>query len=138
MHSGASGCVARRSPGASKLSRGFGSSPRSSPAARSRPAVRYILDLSSVEPVPPSEVCSTASSTPEYSSTVFQVQRRGSRGSNPPLYSLSSRRRRYALNPSRFGLVCPSVYLTEPSLAGTPHSGASDGSSPVCLHRDPH
>ncbi len=30
------------------------------------------------------------------------------------------------------------VYLTDPSLAGTPRSGASDGSSLVCLHHDPH
>ncbi len=36
-------------------------------------------------------------------------------------------------------LVRPSVYyLTDPSLAGIPRSGASDRSSPVCLHRDPH
>ncbi len=36
-------------------------------------------------------------------------------------------------------LVRPSVYyLTDPSLAGTPRSGTSDRSSPVCLHHDPH
>ncbi len=45
------GVVVRRSLGASCLG-GFGSSPRSSSAARSRPAVRYFLHLSSVEPVP--------------------------------------------------------------------------------------
>ncbi len=34
---------------------------------------------------------------------------------------------------------CLSVsYLTDPSLAGTPHSGASHRFSLVCLHRDPH
>ncbi len=31
-----------------------------------------------------------------------------------------------------------SVYLTDPSLAGTPRSGASDESSLVCLHRESH
>ncbi len=32
----------------------------------------------------------------------------------------------------------PSVYLTDPFLAGTPRSGASYGSSPVCLHHESH
>ncbi len=34
--------------------------------------------------------------------------------------------------------ICLFVYLTGPPLAGTPRSNASDGSTLVCLHRDPH
>ena len=107
----------------------------SSPAARSRSAVRYILDLPQSSPSLPMER-STASPTPEYSTTVFQVHRGGSN----LLSSFSSRRRRYALNPSRsVSSVCMSpLSLSDPPLAGTPRSGASDGSSLVCLHRESH
>ena len=39
-----------------------------------------------------------------------------------------------SLSPVRLSVV----YLTGPPLAGTPRSGASDGSSLVCLYHDPH
>ncbi len=69
-----------------------------------------------------------ASPTSESSTTVVQVHRGGSN------LLLSSRRRGSTLTQSRPSVV----YLTDPSLAGTPRSGASDGSPLVCLHRDPH
>ncbi len=61
-------------------------------------------------------------------------------GSDPPLGHQSSN---FSLVPTT-GVyphsvpVSLSVYLTDPPLAGTPRSGASDGSSLACLHRDPH
>ncbi len=86
--------------------------------------------LSSVEPFPLLPGRSTASPTSESSTTAVQVHRRGSN----PLSSLSSRRRGSTLTQSRPSVV----YHTDPPVAGTPRSGASDGSSLVCLHRDPH
>ena len=100
----------------------------------SRSATRYILDFPQSSPSFPTKH-STASPTHEYSTMVFQVHRGGSN----PMSSLSSRRRGYTVNQSRLSLVCLYVStLTDPSLAGTPRSIASDRSSPVCLHRDPH
>ncbi len=108
----------------------------SSPTARSRSAVRYILDLPQSSPSLPTER-STASSTHEYSTTVFQVHRGGSN----LLSSFSSRRRGYSLNPSRrsrLSVRLLSLSLSDPPLAGNPRSDASDGSSLVCLHRESH
>ena len=73
--------------GLSKLSRGFVFGwlvAPLSPTARSRPTFRYILDLPQSSPSLPA-ARSMASPTPEYSTTVFQVHRRGSN----PLSSLS-------------------------------------------------
>ncbi len=108
----------------------------SSPTTCSRSAVRYILDLPQSSPSPSTER-SKASPTPEHSTRVFQVDRGGSNLLSP----FPSRRRGYTLNPSRRSRlpVCLlSLSLSDPSLAGTPRSVANDGSSPVCLHRDPH
>ncbi len=134
---GVSGCV-RRSLGA-WLSRGIVFSwliAPSSHTARSRSAVHYILDLPQSSPSLSMER-STASPTPEYSTTVFQVHHGGSN----LLSSFPSRRRGYTLNPSRrsrLSISLLSLFLSDPSLAGNPRSVASDGSSLVCLHRDPH
>ncbi len=106
---GASGCVVRRRSLGASLSclGGFGSSPRSSPAARSWPAVRYFLDFPQSSPSL-SAARSTASPTPEYSTTAFQVHRGGS---NPlsPLFP-SSRRRGSVFDQSR---SCMSVCLPD-------------------------
>ncbi len=102
-----------------------------SSAACSRPAVRYILDFPQSSLSLP-EARSTASPTSEYSTTVFQVHRGGS---NPlsPLFP-SSRRRGSVFDQS---WSISSVCLTDrPFLAGS--SGASYGSTPVCLHHESH
>ncbi len=83
---------------------------------------------------------STASTTPEYSTTAFQVPRGGS---NP--LSLSSLASLFPSCPDAGGLSSfspgpsrPSVDLTDPSLAGTPRPGASYGSFLACLHHESH
>ncbi len=77
-----------------------------SPPARSRPAVRYILDLPQSSLSRPS-ARSTASPTPEYSTTVFQVHRRGR---NPP-----------------------SISLPRPDVGGTPSTRPGSSRLSVCL-----
>ncbi len=125
----------RRSLGASRMSRGFVWLIAPSPAAaRSRPAVHYFLDFPQSSPSL-SAARSMASPTPEYSTTAFQVHRGGS---NPLLYLLSSL---HVPTPGvcpRSVPVRPSVYLTDPSLAGTPRPGASYGSFLACLHHESH
>ena len=111
------------------LSRGFSSARRPVSDGASPFAVRYTLDFPQSSPVL-SPGRSTASPTSESSTTAVQVHRGGSN----PLSSLSSRRRGSNLTQSRLSVV----YLTDPPLAGTKRSGASDGSPLVCLHRDPH
>ncbi len=126
--------VRRASKSSGWLSRGFvfGWLVAPSPDARSRSAVRYILDLPQSSPSL-SAGRSTASPTPEYSTTVFQVHRGGS---NP---SRLSSRPVVGDTPSISPRSVSSVCLPDrPSLAGTPRSGASDGSSPVCLRRESH
>ncbi len=129
------GVVVHRSFRASCL-RGFGSSPRSSSAARSRPAVRYFLDLSSVEPVP---LCGTLHGFP-YSRVFYNGVSAPPRGQqSSSIFSLpfvptpGVRVQSVPVRP-----VCLSVYLTDPFLAGTPYSGGSYGSSLVCLHHESH
>ncbi len=78
---------------------------------------------------------STASPTPEYSTTAFQVHRGGS---NPPSSSPLIPMPGVRLQTVPVRPVCLSVYLTDPSLARTPRSGASYGSSLVCLHHESH
>ena len=117
------------SSGLSKLSRGFlfGSS------AQLRWRVPLPGPLYSGLPQPSPSLspgCSTASPTAESSTTVGQVHRGGSNS----LSSLLSRRRGSTLTQSRQSVV----YLTNPPLTRTPRSRGSDGSLPVCLHRDPH
>ncbi len=128
---GASGSSSpSKSRGLSRLSRGFGWLVSPSPmAARSRPAVRYFLDFPQSSPSL-SAARSTASPTPEYSTTVFQVHRGGSN----PLFPL------FPSCPDAGGpsSLSPSVYLTDPSLAGTPRSGTSYGSFLACLHHESH
>ncbi len=120
----------------SQLSRGFRLVAPSPPAAaRSRPAVRYILDFPQSSPSL-SAARSMASPTPEYSTMAFQVHRGGS---NSLVLSLSLSLSSFPVTggPSPFR-PSPSVCLTDPSLAGTPHSGASYGSLLACLHRESH
>ncbi len=125
-----------KSPGLSKLSRGFsGWLVAPSLTTHPRSAVRYILDLPQSSPSLPMER-STASPTPESSTTVFQVHCGGSN----PLSSLSlSRPDVGGLSSISPGQSRLSVCLPDrPFLAGTLRSGASDGSSLVCLHRESH
>ncbi len=101
----------------------------------SRSAARYVLDFPQSSPSFPTGH-STASPTPEYSTTVFQVHRGGS---NP--MSLSSRpdvRGTPSISPGSCLVYLSVSSLIDPTLAGTPRSGASDGSSLVCLHRESH
>ncbi len=101
-------------------------------AARSRPAVRYFLDLSSVEPVP---LCGTLHGFP-YSRVFYNGVSGPPRGQQSPYpLSLSSFPDTGGLSSFRPG---PSVCLTDPSLAGTLRSGASYGSFLACLHHDSH
>ncbi len=103
---------------------GFGSSPRSSPVApHSRPAVRYFLDLSSVEPIP---LCNTLHGFP-YSRVFYNGVSGPPQGQqSSSIFSWSSFRPDPGGPSSNSpGPSCPSVYLTDPSLAGTPRSGAS-------------
>ncbi len=106
---------ASKSRGLSLLSRGFGWLVAPTPAAaRSRPAVRYFLDFPRSSPSL-SAARSTASPTPEYSTTAFQVHRGGS---NPRVLflslSLSSFPVTGGLSSFRPG---PSVCSTDPSRA---------------------
>ncbi len=89
--------------------------------------------LASVEPVSP---CGTLHGFP-YSWVFYNGVSGPLRGQQSSIFSLP--RPDVRSTPSiRPGPSRPSVYLTDPPLAGTPRSGASDGSSLVCLHRDPH
>ncbi len=118
-----------KSQGLRRLTRGFSSARCPVSDCTSRSTVRYTLDL----PQSSSSLSagrSTASPTTESSTTAVQVHCGGSN----PLSFLSSRRRESTLTLSRS--VCR--LSNRPSLAGTPRSGASDGSTLVCLHRDPH
>ncbi len=123
------GRCSSKSSGFRWLSRGFSLARRPVSDGTSLPAVRYSLDFPQSSPSL-STRHSTASPTTESSTTAVHVHRGGSN----PLSFLSSRRRGSTLTLSRTSVV----YLTDPSLAGTPRSGASDGSSLVCLHRDSH
>ncbi len=125
--------VVRRSLGASCLG-GFGSSPRSSPAARSRLAVRYFLDLSSVEPVP---LCGTLHGFP-YSRVFYNGVSGPQRRQQSSLSLSPSCPNAEGLPSFSPGQSRPSVYLTDPSLAGTPHPGTSYGSFLACLHHETH
>ncbi len=126
---------ASKSRGLSRSSRGVGWLVAPSPAAaRSRPAVHYILDFPQSSPSL-SATRSTASPTTEYSTTAFQVPLGGSN----PLFSL------FPSCPDAGGLSSlspgpsrPSAYLTDPSLVGTPRPGASYGSFLACLHHESH
>ncbi len=68
---------------------------------------------------------SMASPTPEYYTTAFQVHRGGSNPLSPLFPSCPDAGGLSSLSP---GPSRPSVYLTDPSLAGTPRPGASYGS----------
>ncbi len=126
---------ASKSRGLSLSSRGFGWLVAPSPAAaRSRPAVRYFLDFPQSSPSL-SAARSAASPTPEYSKTVFQVHRGGSNPLSSLFPSCPNARDLSSLSP---GPSRPSVYLTDPSLAGTPRSSASYGSFLACLHHKSH
>ena len=83
----------------------------SSPTARSRYAVRYILDLPQSSPSLPTER-STASPTPEYSTMVFQVHRGGQQSYVLPLVPTSG------AHPQSVpvGLVCLYVSSLSPTL----------------------
>ncbi len=133
----ASGCRRRasKSRGLSLLSRGFGwlVSPSSS-AARSRPVVRYFLDFPQSSPSLYA-ARSTASPTPESSTTVFQVHRWGSNPLSSLFPSCPDAGGPSSISP---GPSRPSVYLTDPYLAGTPRSGASYRSFLACLHHKSH
>ncbi len=124
-----------KSRGLSKLSRGFpvGSSPRRLP--RHVPGPWSVISWTCLSRARPS--LWHAPWLPLLLS-ILQWCFRSTAGGSNPLSSLLYRCRGYTLNPSQFGLVCLSVYLTDPSLAGTPRSVASDGSPPVYLHHDPH
>ncbi len=136
-HVGASGCRGRapKSRDLSLLSRGFGwlVAPYLA-SARSRPAVRYFLDFPQSSPSL-SAARSTASPTPEYSTTAFQVHRGGSNPLSSLFPSCSDAGDLSSLSP---GPSRPSVHLTDPSLAGTPRSGASYGPFLACLHHESH
>ncbi len=100
------------SRGLSLLSRGFRLVAPSPPAAaRSRPAVRYILDVPQSSPSL-SAARSTASPTPEYSTTAFQVHRGGS---NPLVLSLSRSLSLHFPSPG----VCPRSVPVRPSVRPT-------------------
>ncbi len=135
---GASGCrrALRRSLQA-WLSRGFCLRlVAPAPTARPRSAVHYILDFSSVEPVPFS-----VWDAPRLPLLLSLLQRCFRSTAGATILYLPSRSDVGVLPSISPGsrLVRLSVYyLTNPSLAGTQRSGASDRSSPVCLHLDPH
>ncbi len=74
----------------------------------------------------------TASPTPEYSTTAFQVPRGGSNPLSSLFPSRPDTESLFSFSPG------PSVCLTDPSLAGTPRPGASYGSFPACLHHESH
>ncbi len=79
------------------------------PAARSRPAVRYILDFPQSSPSL-FAARSTASPSPEYSTTVSQVHRGGSNALSSLFSSCPNAGGLSSISP---GLSRPSVYLTD-------------------------
>ena len=95
------------------------------------PHVRYILDFS--QPSRPSPRV-----TPRFSLLLRLLQRRFRSTAGAAILQLRLPHPDVGGIPSLTVPVSPSVYLTDPSLAGTPRSDASDGSSLACLHRDPH
>ncbi len=123
-------CVVLKSSGLHGLSGGFSLARRPVSDGTSLSAVRYTLDfLSRARP--------SLRDAPRLPLLLSLLQRwfRSTVGaatlrllSHPDVGGPPS------LSPVRLSVV----YLTGPSLAGTPSSGASDGSSLVCLHRDPH
>ncbi len=121
---------ASKSSGLHRLSRGFSSARRPVSDGTSLSLASVILWTTSVEPVP---LSGTLHIFP-YCWVFYDG------GSGPPRGQQSSN---FSLVPTsgvypHSVLVSLSVYLTGPPLAGTPRSGASDGSPLVCLHRDPH
>ncbi len=117
------------------MSRGFVWLVAPSPAsARSRPAARYILDFSSVEPVP---LCGTLHGFP-YSRVFYNGVSGPPQGAAIPssIFCLfTSCPDAGGLSPFSPG---PSVCLTDPSLAGTLRPGASYGSFLACLRHETH
>ncbi len=126
-------CVVRvgasKSSGLSKLSRGFSLARRPVSDGTPLSVVRYILDcLSRARP------SLWDAPRPPLLLSLLQRWFRSTVGAAIFYHLLPSRRRGSTLTQSRPSVV----YLTDPPLAGTPRSGASDGSSLVCLHHDPH
>ncbi len=113
------------------LSRGFGSRPLFLQRHGSRPAVRYSLDFSSVEPV---SLAGRSMASPTLS--ILQRCFRSTAGAA----ILCPSPQPDAGGPSSIspGPSCLSVYLTDPPLTRTPRSRGSGGSPLVCLHRNPH
>ncbi len=129
--------VIHQSLGASLMSRGF--SRLVSPFVSGDgtvPGPRSVILWTCPQSSPSlSSARSTASPTPEYSTTAFQVPRGGS---NPPLSSLPPPPDAGGPSSNSPGPSRPSVYLTDPSLAGTPRPSASYDSFLACLHHEFH